>query len=86
MASLAVPRHWLGTGNTGLGMVCSAPLAHFAACIDARAPVRLDGELVRADGAGANWRELRAGRPELALKTASRVLLSARADFIGAAR
>jgi phosphoribosyl-dephospho-CoA transferase len=54
--------------------------------IDARAPVRLDGELVRADGAGANWRELRAGGPELALKTASRVLVYARADFIGAAR
>lgn len=54
--------------------------------IDARAPVRLDGELVRADGAGANWRELRAGGAELALKTATRALLSARADFIGAAR
>jgi phosphoribosyl-dephospho-CoA transferase len=54
--------------------------------IDARAPVRLDGELMHADGAGANWRELHAGGPELALKTASRVLLYARADFIGAAR
>jgi phosphoribosyl-dephospho-CoA transferase len=54
--------------------------------VDARAPVRLDGELVRADGAGVNWRELHAGGPELALKTANRVLLHARADFIGAAR
>jgi phosphoribosyl-dephospho-CoA transferase len=54
--------------------------------IDARAPVRLDGELVRADGAGANWRELHAGGTELALKTASQALLCARSDFIGAAR
>jgi phosphoribosyl-dephospho-CoA transferase len=54
--------------------------------IDARAPVRLDGECVRADGAGANWRELHAGGTELALKTASQALLCARADFIGAAR
>ena len=54
--------------------------------IDARAPVRLDGELVRADGAGANWRELHAGGAELALKTASQALLYARADFIGATR
>jgi phosphoribosyl-dephospho-CoA transferase len=54
--------------------------------IDARAPVRLDGELVRPDGAGANWRELHAGGAELALKTASQALLHARVDFIGAAR
>jgi phosphoribosyl-dephospho-CoA transferase len=56
------------------------------ASIDARAPVRLDGELVDADGAGANWRELHAGGAELAVKTAGQVLLRARADFIGAAR
>jgi phosphoribosyl-dephospho-CoA transferase len=54
--------------------------------LDARAPVRLDGELVRADGAGANWRELHAGDAELALKTASQALLHARSDFIGAVR
>jgi phosphoribosyl-dephospho-CoA transferase len=56
------------------------------AAIDARACVRLDGELVRADGAGANWRELHAGGAELVLKTASQALLCARADFMGAAR
>jgi phosphoribosyl-dephospho-CoA transferase len=64
-------------------------LEQFLGCladIDARAPVRLDGEFVRADGAGANWRELHAGGAELALKTASRARLYARADFIGAAR
>jgi phosphoribosyl-dephospho-CoA transferase len=56
------------------------------AAIDARAPVRLDGELVHADGSGANWRELHAGGPEIAIKTAGQVLLHARADFIGRAR
>jgi phosphoribosyl-dephospho-CoA transferase len=56
------------------------------AVIDARAPVRLDGELVHADGAGANWRELHAGVPELAVKTAGPVQLHARAEFIGAMR
>jgi phosphoribosyl-dephospho-CoA transferase len=54
--------------------------------VDARAPVRLDGELLHADGAGANWRELHAGGAELALKTADQVLLCARADFVGAVR
>ena len=54
--------------------------------IDARAPVRLDGEVVRADGAAANWRELHAGLPEVALKSAGQVLLHARMDFIGEAR
>ena len=52
--------------------------------VDARAPVRLDGELVRADGSGVNWRELHAGSPEIILKTSDQVLLQSRADFIGA--
>ena len=56
------------------------------AAVDARAPMRLDGELLRADGAGANWRELHARGAELVLKTADRVLLSARAAFVGAGR
>ena len=53
--------------------------------LDSRSPVRLDGELVREDGAGVNWRELRAGGAELALKTASDVILYSRASFLGAA-
>jgi phosphoribosyl-dephospho-CoA transferase len=53
--------------------------------IDARATMRLDGELVHADGRAANWRELHAGGPDLALKTADQVLVRARADFVGAA-
>ena len=53
--------------------------------LDSRSPVRLDGEFVREDGAGVNWRELRAGAAEVALKTASDVILYSRAAFLGAA-
>jgi len=55
------------------------------AAVDARSPMRLDGEVLRADGAGVNWRELLSGNTELALKTATGVLLDSRAAFIGAA-
>ena len=51
--------------------------------VEARAPMRLDGELVRADGAGVNWRELHAGIPELALKTAADVVLCSIDEFAG---
>jgi len=51
--------------------------------IDAHAPVRIDGELLRADGAGVNWRELHSGVPELIVKSAADVLLCPRASFIG---
>jgi phosphoribosyl-dephospho-CoA transferase len=37
--------------------------------------MRLDGELVRDDGAGVNWRELHAGVGEVLLKTSSGVTL-----------
>jgi len=53
--------------------------------LDSRSPVRLDGEFVREDGAGVNWRELRAGTAEVALKTASDVIPYSRAAFLGAA-
>ena len=53
--------------------------------IESRAPMRLDGELVRADGAGVNWREVHAGIPELALKTATDVVLCSIDDFVGEA-
>jgi phosphoribosyl-dephospho-CoA transferase len=52
------------------------------AAVDARAPMRLDGELMRADGAAVNWRELCAGGEEIVLRSASRVRLCARLDFI----
>jgi phosphoribosyl-dephospho-CoA transferase len=53
--------------------------------IDERAPMRLDGELLDSQGAGANWRELCAGCPELVLKCADQVTLTPREEFIGAA-
>ncbi len=55
------------------------------AAVDARSPMRLDGEVLRADGAGVNWRELRSGSGELAVKTATEVVLCSRNAFIGAA-
>jgi len=37
--------------------------------IEAAAPMRLDGELIREDGAAANWRELHARASEVLVKT-----------------
>jgi phosphoribosyl-dephospho-CoA transferase len=45
------------------------------AAIEAMAPMRLDGELVREDGVGVNWRELHAGLGEVLLKTSGGVTL-----------
>jgi phosphoribosyl-dephospho-CoA transferase len=44
-------------------------LARGLAMIEASAPMRLDGEFVRFDGAAVNWRELHAGAKELLVKT-----------------
>jgi phosphoribosyl-dephospho-CoA transferase len=44
-------------------------LAAGVAGIEAAAPMRLDGELVRADGAAVNWREFHAGAREILVKT-----------------
>ena len=54
------------------------------AAIAARAPMRLDGELVRPDGAGVNWRELRDGGAELLVKTRCAPLLARRDAFLQA--
>ena len=43
--------------------------------IETRAPMRLDGEVIRGDGSGVNWRELHQGANELALKTSVDVQL-----------
>jgi phosphoribosyl-dephospho-CoA transferase len=45
------------------------------AAIEANAPMRLDGELVRADGAAVNWRELHAGARDILVKTTDGVTL-----------
>ncbi len=37
--------------------------------IEAGAPMRLDGELIRDDGAAVNWRELNDSAPEVLLKS-----------------
>jgi phosphoribosyl-dephospho-CoA transferase len=51
--------------------------------IETEAPMRLDGELLRADGAGVNWREVHAGAAELALKSNTDVTLYPLGRFMG---
>jgi phosphoribosyl-dephospho-CoA transferase len=60
-----------------------APLIGGLAEIEAKAPLRLDGEVVRADGAAANWRELRAAPLEVLVKTLDGVSLQPSAEFVG---
>jgi phosphoribosyl-dephospho-CoA transferase len=50
-------------------------LASGLARIQADAPMRLDGELMRHDGAAVNWREVHAGARELIVKAISGVAL-----------
>lgn len=50
--------------------------------IDAAAPMRVDGELLRSDGSGVNWRELHSRSAEVLLKTATDPLLCARSQFL----
>ncbi|MFM9926311.1 malonate decarboxylase holo-[acyl-carrier-protein] synthase [Variovorax sp. H27-G14] len=50
--------------------------------IDGAAPMRVDGELLRSDGVGVNWRELHARSAEVMLKTASDPLLCSRSQFL----
>jgi phosphoribosyl-dephospho-CoA transferase len=57
-------------------------LASDVALIDAAAPMRLDGELVRADGAAVNWREIHAGAQEVLVKTVCGVALLDTSRFI----
>lgn len=52
--------------------------------IDAVAPMRVDGELLRADGAGANWRELNCASADVLVKTAAESLLCGREHFLEA--
>ena len=48
--------------------------------------MRLDGELVRDDGAAVNWRELQAGAREILVKTVGGVALIERQHFFSRAR
>ena len=60
-------------------------LAADVAAIEIDAPMRLDGELMRADGAAVNWREFHAGASQLLVKTIGSVGLLDRDRFISGA-
>ena len=57
-------------------------MAYELAEIERTAPMRLDGELVRTDGAAANWRELLTGKAELLVKTLAEVKLMPAGQFL----
>jgi phosphoribosyl-dephospho-CoA transferase len=57
-------------------------LAANVAAIETDAPMRLDGELMREDGAAVNWRELHAGAGEILVKSIEGVHLLDRDLFI----
>ncbi|MET4603191.1 phosphoribosyl-dephospho-CoA transferase [Bradyrhizobium sp. JR4.1] len=55
------------------------------AAIETDAPMRLDGELMGADGAAVNWREFQSGTSELLVKSLARVVLLGRHQFMSGA-
>jgi phosphoribosyl-dephospho-CoA transferase len=64
------------TAGSDLDLLLSLPrsrdleqLTAELAAIEATAPMRLDGEITRDDGAGVNWRELHTGAREVLVKT-----------------
>jgi phosphoribosyl-dephospho-CoA transferase len=57
-------------------------LAADVADIEAEAPMRLDGELMREDGAAVNWREFHAGTGEVLIKRLDGVALLDRNLFM----
>ncbi|WP_025036851.1 malonate decarboxylase holo-[acyl-carrier-protein] synthase [Bradyrhizobium sp. DOA9] len=56
------------------------------AAIENEAPMRIDGELMRADGAAVNWREIHGDGSELLVKSTESVILLGRNRFIAGAR
>ena len=56
------------------------------AAIETGAPMRLDGELMDADGAAVNWREFHGGAGELLVKRIESVVLLGRHQFMSGAR
>ena len=60
----------------------SERLLRHVAEIAASAPMRLDGELIRADGTAAQWRELHGGAAEVLVKKPAGVALMRREDFL----
>ncbi len=59
-----------------------AALTNGLAEIEAAAPMRVDGELVREDGAAVNWRELHSGAREVLVKTTRGVTLLSIGNFL----
>lgn len=57
-------------------------LAADVAAVEANAPMRLDGELMRADGAAVNWREIHSRAEEVLVKSIEGVALVDRSRFI----
>jgi phosphoribosyl-dephospho-CoA transferase len=57
-------------------------LATDVAEIDASAPMRIDGEFIRYDGAAVNWREFHVGGREILVKTIDRVAVFDRSSFL----
>lgn len=55
------------------------------AAIETGAPMRLDGELMGADGAAVNWREFHGGASELLVKRIESVVLLGRHQFMSGA-
>jgi phosphoribosyl-dephospho-CoA transferase len=54
------------------------------AALESAAPMHLDGELVRSDGAAVNWRELHEGAQEVLVKTIRDATLAGTGQFLGA--
>ncbi|MDN7803767.1 malonate decarboxylase holo-[acyl-carrier-protein] synthase [Burkholderia gladioli] len=74
-----------GFDAAGDGMAMLAAMLDDVAACEADAPMRIDGEVIRVDGAGANWRELQAGQDAVMVKTATDVRLLAPRDFLAGA-
>jgi phosphoribosyl-dephospho-CoA transferase len=55
------------------------------AAIETDAPMRLDGELMGADGAAVNWREFHGGASELLVKRIESAVLLGRHQFMSGA-
>lgn len=63
------------------GSSCEALMAGIAA-IERQAPMRIDGEVVAADGGAVHWRELQSGTPEVLVKRLDDVVVLPRRTFM----
>lgn len=78
------------TARSDLDMLLAMPPAADAprliaelAAIERSAPMHLDGELVRDDGASVNWRELHEGAVDVLVKTTREARLQETQRFLG---